>query len=129
MALHLENLDSVAQQMLAREWHKLAERDASGGLVPPSDGLCLLRKVLPEMVRLAEYAHDRPMASLEPEIRQRLLEGSFNDENGDTSCDEPEIANIDRDVQLIVRVLEAVRTEALACGYWSDAPVTPLMCG
>ncbi|MCE9589470.1 MAG: hypothetical protein K8S99_02985 [Planctomycetes bacterium] len=126
----LDSLEALAQDALSQEWAKLVmAHDKSAGGKPVVDGLWMLRKFLPDTMRIVEAAHDQPIESLEPEIRQHLLEGSFVDENGDASSDEPELANIDRDVTLMMRVLDTVRTEALARGYWSDAPVTPIMFG
>lgn len=128
MSTTFETLEATAQDALGVEWAKLVAHDAALGSAPP-DGLCVLRKLLPELLRLVESCHEQQIESLRHEVRTHLLEASFNNDNGDTSCDEPELADIDRNVALMLRVLDRVRTEALARGVWSVAPATPLMCG
>jgi hypothetical protein len=85
--------------------------------------------VLHDLVGMVAAAHDRPVRELEPMIRRVVTEQNFVDECGDTVMDAQGIKMIERQVQVILKVLESVRQQALASGQWSDVPLTPQMFG
>lgn len=85
--------------------------------------------VLSRLLKLVEETHDRPVEHLAPTIRSLVTEQSFTSDAGDCVIDARREAEVNRQVDLIVRVLEEVRMTALAQGRWSTHPATPQMFG
>ncbi|MEX0774268.1 MAG: hypothetical protein WD042_01000 [Phycisphaeraceae bacterium] len=116
-------LVSVAREALVQEY---------GGLEGISDGDASQRRtdtcpalwVLHELIGLVEEFHQIPVVQIEPTIRKLIVEQSFVDENGDCVFDADSQVEVDRQVEMIVRVLERVRQQALAVGTWCEAPLT-----
>lgn len=114
------SLEDTARELFQREW---AKQGFSYG--PRLTALWVLH----DLVEMVAAAHDRPVRELEPVIRRVITEQSFVDECGDTVMDGQGKEVIERQVQVILRVLESVRQESLASGRWSDVPLTPQMFG
>ncbi len=91
--------------------------------VPFGDACPALWK-LQELLSLLDERHDEPATHLTPLVRRVLTEQTFIDENGDGVIDDMCRIDIDRQVRLIVTVLERVRIEALEHGWWSEVSQT-----
>ncbi len=127
----LSSLESAARELIDLELQRIALRSASTREPPLTDEVDVnfVAWLLPDLLALVAEKHERHVRHLAPAIRQMICDRTFLDECGDcaVSIDNEQLVN--RHVQLIVAVLEKVRLIALAQGDWSNAPVTPQMCG
>lgn len=129
MLQHSSTIESYARELLENEWCKFLQaspeqhRDVS---IPDS---CTIMWLTPVLVDMMAETHEQPADKLGPMIRRLLVEQHFCDDNGDNVVADAEEELLDNLVRLIVQVLERVRRSAIANGQWSNAPVTPLMCG
>ena len=127
----LSSLESAARELIDLELQRLALRSASTREPPLTDEIdvSFVAGLLPDLLALVAEKHERHVRHLAPAIRQMICDRTFLDECGDCVVNIDNEQLIDRHVQLIVVVLEKVRLIALAHGDWSNAPVTPQMCG
>ncbi len=127
----IHSLQDVASDLFERELagesdEEASQRAATINATPPH---YLIAWVLPELLELLSEQHDQPAERLRSMIRRLILERGFPDAGGDWLPDDSNYDQVEAYVDMIVRVLEHVRRRALRRGQWSDAPVTPLMCG
>ena len=80
--------------------------------------------ILSGLLTLVEELYDRPVQHLAPTIRSLIAEQSFAADADDAVVDTQRGAQIELQVDLIVRVLEKVRVMALRQGLWSSHPAT-----
>ena len=90
---------------------------------------CPVRWLLTDVLQIIAEHHDRPVEQVRPVLRRLVEEHAHFDDSGDAVLDPKHDQSVDQTVELFVEVLEQVRLEAYRQGNWSDAPVTPLMCG
>lgn len=121
------SMERWACELFDTEWRRLRE----GGTSPSelSAATCPPAPVLRDLLQLLMETHDRPASDLRPLIRRLFLEKSFVDSNGDTCVDEGQQRLIERQVEVLVRVLEAVRQSALTSGQWCTRPAATPMFG
>ena len=100
-----------ARQLLSKYWAE------------PGTAACI-EHLLPDMVKLLESSH-APARDLRGTIRQMLAEHQAACE----STAKTALAVLDEQTDALVRLLDEVRDHAITEGRWTDAPVTPLMCG
>lgn len=120
-------MERRARELLNQERDRLREGSVWGGedsleSGPPAG---LLR----ELLQLLAEMHDRPVHELRPMIRRLVHEHRFVDSPGDACVEAGAARRIERQVELLVRVLEGVRQAAMESGEWSATPAAPLMCG
>lgn len=122
-------LERAARELYDQEWqrHRRTPRAAAGP--DPSLQVCPVGWLLHDLLRLIAEGHDRPVRELEPMIRQLIVEKNFCDETGDVCLDDQQRRSIDDYVDVLVRVLERVREQAVASGAWSSLPASAPMCG
>lgn len=120
------SLEDVASNLFWSQWHQ----EGSGAEVaheagdPPA-----VTWVLDRLVRMVIELHGQPVRDLKPLIRRLIAEQSFVEEGGVPVANDHRQVQIDRQVDVVVRVLEQVRRRALARGMCSDMPLTPQMFG
>lgn len=104
-----------------------SSQDGSSGKVAREQD-CVGLTVLDELVALLVANHDQPVESLRPQIQRLVLEHLFLDQAGDrVMChDTP---SLEMQVDLIIRVLQQARRQALVQGQYSNQPSTPPMFG
>jgi len=135
----LASLEDLARQFFELEWKRNNKRrnttrysrgvDEYGYSQNQTDETCPVSWLLPELLELVSEDHNRPVLELEPVIRRVVLENEFVGACPGVVVNEHHDDIIDLTVKMIVRSLEKVRRHALQRGEWSDAPITPLMCG
>lgn len=118
-----------ARDMLRQEWSRaIAGRDSDR-----VDSDCPAVSLLPQLVDMIAESCDRPVAQLAPTIKRVIVERTFHglcgDHAGGAGCAAAGSRSIERQVHVMVLVLERVRLSALAKGQWSTMPVTPQMFG
>ena len=81
-----------------------------------------------DLVELVRDSHVEPVSTHAPVIRRLVLEHHFLDCD---NCVEVVVtpAQINKQVDVLVGVLERLRKLAVESGTWSDVPVTPQMFG
>jgi len=127
----IHSLQDVASDRFERELAGESNEEAThrAATIYAAPQHCPIACVLPELLELLSEQHDQPAERLRPMIRRLILERGFPDAGGDCVPDDDFFEQVEAYVDMIVRVLEHVRRRALRRGQWSDAPVTPLMCG
>ncbi len=130
------SLESLARRYFEKEWRRLYKRQGAmksrGDYAESeamSDDSCPVAWLLPELLELVAEDHNRPVYELESVIRRVVLENEFVGACPGAVVDTHHDDIIDHTVKMIVHSLERVRRQALERGEWSDAPITPLMCG
>lgn len=122
-------LIDLAIELLSREW--CFGDDAAEAGVHVSDGP--VAWLLPQLVEMIGECCERPVALQAPTIKRLIVEQTFHGLGGDHveggNSAKAGTRLIERQVTVVVRVLEAVRLDAIAQGKWSTAPVTPQMFG
>lgn len=127
MVVHRE-LESAARDLMRREWYRFSEMNYA---TPGNGSLddCPMLPLLPDLLQLMDEARGQPLETLAPLVRQMLVEQNFHDGNGDRVIAGDIEDTLDREVGMIVGVLEQLRMTGVAEGEWSPAPVTPIMFG
>jgi hypothetical protein len=120
-------MESTARDLLRREWYRLTEMDYTSDATRARE--CPVLPVLPELLELIQEAPDQPVYQLVSTIRQLLVEREFIDGNGDSVVGEDVQDTIDRQVGLIVGVLEQLRRDGIDQGHWSEFRAAPIMFG
>jgi len=131
MTTHV-TLEESARQALQSHWERLVQErqldESASHAASPTE--CPLLWRVPDFVSLIAQEHDRPIGELEPIVRRLIDEADFVDENGDTMIGTAtHDQEVDEQAKLVIAVLEELCAEAVGRGYWSDAPVTPIMFG
>ncbi len=85
--------------------------------------------VLPGLIRLVNECTDRPVTKFRPTIERLIHEQLFMEAAGDSIIDPHQNVQIERYVELTIRVLVRVRCNTQGQDDWSDTPVTPQMFG
>ena len=112
-------LESLAMRELNEAW-----RDEAGP--PPFVSPWLLH----DLLELLHHAHDQPVAKLTDQIRGHVIAQNYATECGDQADTlEAREAQIDRQVRVLVVVLERVREAAQRKGVWSPLAAAPPMFG
>lgn len=91
--------------------------------------LCLLRFVTPRAAVLVQEDGQSSPAQLRKLVRRQVMEFHLVDECGDNVLDKQQCHQIDRQVALILRILDYARRRQNCDSDWSHVPVTPLMYG
>jgi len=115
--VHDQFLLHEAQRHLDRAWRR-ALHDAGDEHTKRE---CPAAKVLPQLLDIVAESPHEPVSNKTGTIRRLIYERSFPDVAG--------FVHADLQVQVMVRVLETVRNEAIRRGTWSDQPAAPLMFG
>lgn len=126
MTWEVASLEPQARERFQREWEALSHEwteAADGGTGCPA------LWVLPELLNLVCEQRDRPVQEMTPMVRRLIVEQSFVDENGDSIFDARARSQVEKQVEVIVRVLESIRQEALSDGRWSNVPLADMMYG
>jgi hypothetical protein len=132
------SLETVARDLMERQWEQLVGRAADGVrrgqdnaalTVGTLQACCINDWLLHDLLELIRETHDCPVEQLRPVIRQRIGERTFFDDSGDSAGEWDRSALLEQELNVLVDVLEQVRQHALECGEWSEAPVAPQMFG
>jgi hypothetical protein len=106
-----------AQRHLNRAWHRVTKEAADNHV----DQDCPAAALLPQLLDIVAEAPHEPVSNRTQTIRRLICEHSFPSVAGFVSAD--------LQVQVIVRVLETVRNEAIRHGSWSNEPAAMPMFG
>lgn len=139
-------LEAVARDVFEQELHQAARGRAAGrGARRPGSStnaevddfdfndaatqVCPVSWLLPELLQMIAERHDEPVSYLRPSIRQLIRERvvMYACAAGMSLAAADEL--LEQQVDLLVRVLEQVRRQALACGEWSEMVAGPEMFG
>jgi hypothetical protein len=120
-------LESVARDALEAEIHQAQETTGSPG--PANMQVCPVWWLIPDLLQLIGERHDEPVILLRPSIRRLIREraGIYACGAGMSEAAADEL--LEQQVDLLVRVLEQVRQQALDCGQWSEISPAPQMFG
>jgi hypothetical protein len=91
--------------------------------------VCPVGSLVPALMRLVAESPARPASELAPMVRKLLVEHMFADVSGDSMIGSAQEAQIDKQVERIVAVLEQVRQIGLENGQWSGSPSPPMYFG
>jgi len=136
MQSHHCALDPTHLELLHEEWERQNNKPQKARRGKPvrkgrgcSHELSPVIAVLPGLIRLVNECTDRPVTKFRPTIKRLIHEQLFMEIGGDSIVDPHLNVQIERYVELTVRVLVRVRQNTLGQDEWSDAPVTPQMFG
>ena len=87
---------------------------------------CSAYHVIDRLLRLLDQAHEMSADHLESTVRIILQEQSYTEESTDSA---PESVDLDRQVAVLIIVLESLRQLQIKQGHWSEEPTTPIMFG
>jgi hypothetical protein len=122
-------LVDLAIELFGREWYCDVDAAELGAHVSE----CPAASLLPQLVEMIGECCERPVALQALTIKRLIVEQTFHGLGGDHAeggnSAKAGTRLIERQVTVVVRVLEAVRLDAIAQGKWSTAPVTPQMFG
>ena len=126
------SLETIARHLFEREWEKeYRERELSSSA--KEQRVCVLPQstiwVLHDLIQMIAESHDRSVHRMAPMVRRLIAEQNFADDCGDPIISADREAQIDLQVDVVLRVLEEVRHIALDRGLWSNAPMAPQMFG
>ena len=126
------SLETIARELFVREWEKEHREGTYLGSSVRQRSCALPQStmwVLHDLVQMIAESHDRPVHQMAPMIRRLIAEQNFADDCGDPIISADREAQIDLQVDVVLRVLEQVRDLALDQGLWSNAPMVPQMFG
>lgn len=128
----VSSLEMIARELFEREWKK-EHRESMPSGVSARQQSCVLPQstmwVLHDLVQMITESHNQPVRQMAPMIRRLITEQNFADDCGDPIISVDREAQIDLQVEVVLRVLEQLRHLALDQGLWSNAPMTPPMFG
>jgi len=85
--------------------------------------------LIPELLRLLETEHRKPLDSLAPTVRKLVLDHEMVPPVSSEASQEDNELLHQAIVMCMLEVLGQIRDLARRSGQLSDAPITPLMCG
>ena len=127
MTTMIATLEPLAREMIEEEWRRLHRelhwRHSGCVLTEPPLHL------VPDLLRMIDDHHDKPVRSLAPTVRELLNQQHFIDVNGDSILGFDMLSELERQTEIVLCVLERVRQRAFDSGQWSDAPMTTQWAG
>ncbi|MFW6059161.1 MAG: hypothetical protein ACODAQ_03215 [Phycisphaeraceae bacterium] len=126
---HSFTWEALAQQWFEQEWRAVTQRAGQRRWRLLTCEACPPQSLLPVLVELLDEAHDRPVAELEPVVRELVAERNFVEESGDPVMEGRQAEVMKLYVAVYLRVLERLRQQALDSGAWSNMRATPEMFG
>lgn len=124
------SLSRLARQMMEMEWEKTvhgSDRDPLG--VRSASDRCPALWVIEDLLAIVAEQRHEPVSGLRSMIRRVLTEQHYVDDNGDTMLDQIVSGGSEKQLDLVIDVLERVKQLALATGEWSDGDAVVPMCG
>lgn len=110
---------------LIRHWHSLRHSQGLRVGHDANNAVCPLSALVPRLCHILEEVGHGPLDPYRNCLREMVRELQFIDENGDSVIDDQEMQIIEREVNVLLETLEAMRIEARRRGglsHWGNCP-------
>jgi hypothetical protein len=116
-------IDDLKNSITIR-WHNVRHSQGLREGHGANGQICPLTQLAVQLTKIIEEAGDTPFEEYRPCLRQMIRDMQFIDESGDSVIDEHEMQIVEREVTLLVDIMESVRKLAVRRGALSHCTTT-----